>query len=125
MPLASQIKGSDMGAFNELLIFRTCPCCGQVAELRLQVHAAASFDFQGTQRLCNREYRLGQRLSWWPKGDMNYPDWKMGLGLREISEGVFSESCLGSCGSCGRELECEVLIDDFVIIGIENLRCDG
>jgi len=97
-----------MSAYNWIKVEAECPKCGALATLRCQTHVASDYNGDVRGRFHDREYQLGERMSWWDESDPRYSEWRVqgrdGLEDPESDE----EACYATCGSCGGAL-CAVI----------------
>jgi hypothetical protein len=89
-----------MGAYNNLMLTDRYPRCGMVAELTLQLHAAASFESDDNGRFHDRSYRLGDQLEWWPESDPRFDSWHEDPAVSDRGDGTFEEAVFGDCSIC-------------------------
>jgi hypothetical protein len=92
-----------MAAFNWIEIDGECPSCGRAATLRCQTHVASDFGGDDTGRFCNRVYRLGDPMAWWPRDHRKYASWRED-SEPDQPEDQAVEACYASCTACGAEL---------------------
>lgn len=101
-----------MAAFNWILIDTACPACARSALVRCQTHVASSYDGDSSGRFHDREYRVGQRMAWWPPGDPRHDDWLQDHGASGSS--LAEEPCYADCTACGAELLVVIRFRDLV-----------
>jgi hypothetical protein len=113
-----------MAAFNWILLEQECPACHTVALIRCQTHVASDFGGDERGRFCDREYRLGQPMHWWPPSHPRFMEWRHGgdAGVatrlpREMAE----EACYGTCAGCGADLFAVVRFRDAVPVEVRQL----
>jgi hypothetical protein len=118
-----------MAAYNWIIADESCPSCQQRGPVRCQTHIASSYDGDETDRFCDRVYRIGDRMAWWPPGHQAFDLW------REDSEpgqppNRAVEACYSECGKCGAELFAVIQFEDLkpiavVEVGLESQWPEG
>lgn len=103
-----------MSARNWILSRQKCPACDQITTVKSQLHIAASFDGDESGRFCNREYYLGDRISWFNGPDSRQKHWEAGNKKEPDLPGLDTECCYSSCSACHFE--------GYVIITLEQLK---
>ena len=94
-----------MGAFNWIIVEETCPVCRQRSTIRCQTHIASDFDGDTRGLFHDREYHLGDRMLWWPRGDARFQGWRVGGRMENsIPPDSDEEACYSNCTNCGAEL---------------------
>jgi hypothetical protein len=92
-----------VAAFNWVDFKARCPACSEEAEIRSQLHVAASFEGDDG-RFCNHKYRIGDVLRWWNKDDSRYNDWKSHEAIAKKKDGSVWECCYATCAANGDKL---------------------
>lgn len=111
-----------MGAYNWLKFEARCPACGRIAELRAQIHVAASYNGDETGRFFGRTFQLGERMPWFPHDHKKYlKEWDASDGVLTPLGSGHEESC-AYCLSCESELIVTVEFNNLVPIGVSKLR---
>jgi hypothetical protein len=113
-----------MGAFNDLLIENRCPECEQHTRIRCQIHVAADFDGDERGRFALNEYRLGQRLWWWPPDDRRFATWREDAD-RENADGSVDEHTYARCEICGTDLCVGIRFRDVTAIEVLSIAVEG
>ena len=94
----------QMAAFNWIVFDGVCPKCLVKTTLRAQCHIGASFDGENGKIFCNGEYKLGEKMRWWP---INHPRWRDWITSDRRNTGtadVARECCYTECQICGADL---------------------
>lgn len=91
-----------MAAFNWIVCDYNCPKCGTFTSIKAQCHVASSFDGDERGRFCDRVYRLGAEMVWWPKSDSRWNNWTE--GGRPEGDDSLHECCYAECTNCGTDL---------------------
>src|SRR6218665_807698 len=102
-----------MGAYNWILSRQKCPACHQITTIKSQLHIAASFDGDESGRFCNREYYLGETMSWF-KGPGTPRNCETGNKKEPELPGTDTECCYSSCSNCNFE--------GYVIVSLKQLK---
>lgn len=93
-----------MSATDYILFSSICDTCRSAQEHRARCSTCADFGgYDGNDRLCNREYRIGDVMDWYPNpeardtwpGDYSFVSELKGAGSVYVTEG-----CYGECVSC-------------------------
>lgn len=106
-----------MAAYNWVIVSEPCPACGCTSDIRAQTHVASDYDGDDTGRFHDREYRLGERMHWWPASDSRFPGWRANRSRKGVpSLEIEEEACYAECPSCHARL--------FVILRFIGLRID-
>lgn len=109
-----------MGAYNYLHFSHRCPSCGQTAEIAAQTHVAASFGGAG-MRYYLHDYKLGDKMHWWPKHYRDYTDWREGGEPELMTDDGTVEYAYADCMSCKAELYAIISYRDLVPISVEEV----
>ena len=96
-------------ATNTILIAAVCPACGRASVLRCLAHVAASFRGDDTGPFCDRVYRVGERMRWWPRDQA----WRF-EGVPNQPCGHAVEACAGRCDRCAGEVQAVIHFHDLV-----------
>lgn len=119
-----------MAATNYILFSSICETCNSVEEHRAQCTTCA--DYGGydhrDDRLCNREYRVGDVMDWYPNeaardtwpGDRSFASEIM----KEVGRVYAIEGCYGECSACRTKARFYFLFNNRQImrlIGKESL----
>ena len=115
-----------MGAYNDLIIEEQCPACGKRATIRCQLHVGASYAGDSRGRFAMNEYRLGQRLLWWPPEHRRFNSWCEDPD-RTNADGTVDECSYADCELCRAELYVGVRFRDLTpiqILGVTVERPD-
>jgi hypothetical protein len=106
-----------MSAYNDLLVEAWCPACATNARIRCQIHVGASSIPRNRGRFAFHEYRLGQRLPWWPPEDPRFESWRDDVD-RVNGDGSVDECSYAGCESCGADLYVGVRFRDIAPVEI-------
>jgi hypothetical protein len=107
-----------MAAFNWIELESTCPVCSEATIIRAQSHVAASFESDEQGRFCQRTYKLGDKMRWWPRGNNDYDKWMIG-GKKEIEDpDSVRECCYATCVAHADRLYVVLAIADLVVRGV-------
>src|ERR1044072_6167446 len=109
-----------MAAYNDLILQAQCPGCGVQSQLRFQMHMAASFDGDASGRFCQRAYRLGARLAWWPESDARHAAWIV-ENYRVAGTTSVSEKCYGGCPKCWADLTAQITYQDLRPVSADKI----
>jgi hypothetical protein len=115
-PLRAKFTLRFVSAYNKLLIADLCPFCEARDALEVQIHVGASDDGDAQGRFCQNEYRLGQRLRWWPADDPRWASWRDG-GLAN-RDGTVDECAYGLCRVCASPVFVGVRFRDHTPIDV-------
>ena len=114
-----------MGAYNWILISACCPECRSQVELRCQTHIASSFDGTADGRFHDREYRLGEKMRWWPETSKLYKEWRDdGLINGPVEGPIDYECCYTSCPKCGAALFAAIRFEDVRPVAVEQVGAE-
>ncbi len=96
-----------MTAFNTIKFVSDCPNCGKNSqEFSAQCHVAARYgtNENGTSLAC-RDYRMGQKMSWFSPRDSEYSLWRLPDELPQFPDhdDVVLEICEATCANCGSD----------------------
>ena len=95
-----------MAAFNYIETEGRCPACHTRSIVRAQTHVASSFDGDSSGRFCDRTYKLGDEMAWWPPADGRCEEWHFDADPH--ARPAVREACYATCTHCRAEL-CMVL----------------
>jgi hypothetical protein len=121
-----------MGAFNYIVVQAHCPACNTDTDIECQCHIASSFNGDERGWFCHKEYRLGEKMLWWPEGDARHSLWCSndvidGKLVEEfVTHGDSSlECCYSECTQCKAELFAVIRFRDIapvelVEVGLEK-----
>ena len=112
-----------MAAYNLLHFTAQCPCCGVVATMEFQLHAATSFGSDVNGRFANRTYVFGQRLQWWDRADPRFSTWVDHSYVRASENNEVVENAAGRCTNCKAIVSCNILYREMRVEGINLLKC--
>lgn len=94
-----------MGAFNYILFSSFCEACNSVQEHRAQCSTCADYGAYDhhDDRLCFREYRVGDVMDWYPNEEAKdtWPGDYSFVSVLPLGKNVCAtEGCPGECSSC-------------------------
>lgn len=91
-----------MGAYNWIIIKEKCPKCNQTRIIKCQTHIASDFGGDDSGRFCEREYKLGEEMAWYPISHKKYLEWKVNgkISSNETLEEIDYECCYSQCTNC-------------------------
>jgi len=93
-----------MSAFNCIVFDGVCPKCLAKTILRAQCHIASTFGAENGRYFYNGEYKLGEKMRWWPINHPRWCDW-IASGRRSAdTSDVARECCYAACQNCGADL---------------------
>jgi len=108
-----------VAAYNTILLDAECPRCHERGAIEAQTHIASSFDGDATGRFCQRVYRVGQRMAWWPEDDLRFEAWAENADPSRPD--VVTEACYATCRHCGSELYAVVEFDALAVKAVPDL----
>jgi hypothetical protein len=83
---------------------------------------ASDFDGDDSGRFAFKEYRLQQRMAWWPAGHAKFAQWRNAFSA---SDGTAVEACTGECESCRADLFGVIRFADVTPIALEAVGLDA
>lgn len=104
-----------MAAFNWVEISSICPTCSARTSIRAQSHVAASFENDSQGRFCLQEYKVGDRMRWWRKGENKYEEWKASAQNVAADHQSVQECCYASCVAKGDRLFVILEFSDLIV----------
>lgn len=126
-----------MGMYNWIEFSGRCPHC-ESTWLKVQCHVATSADGDENGRFAFGNYRIGERMRWWPANDTRWALWfeSTDIALPQSMEAL--ACCYGRCDSCDnnfysvirfRDRASELKLSGFdsgiTPIEILDVGCDG
>ncbi len=109
-----------MAAYNYIVFERECPQCGVRAKLRAQTHIASDYEGDESGRFMEHDYRLGERMRWFPPGSDDYDTWD--TWGTPPNTGAIREMCVTVCTHCGAKLRAVVEFEDVTPVRIRELE---
>lgn len=94
-----------MSAYNWIDINRNCPSCHSDAHIKCQAHYFSDYSGDDSGRFHDRNYRLGQAMSWWNQSDPKYLSFLEGESNPDgMKVNRLIECCYSTCMSCDADL---------------------
>jgi hypothetical protein len=104
-----------MAAFNNIIVEAMCPSCGGFKTIECQTHVASDFNGDQTGRFCHRDYKLGEKMVWWPQSDTRYHNWREGNSVEPVADPRNDvECCYSKCLECKAELYAVIRFEETV-----------
>ncbi len=101
-----------MGLFNTIRFEEECPSCAAPRIFWFQTKYAASMDYDKDGRFALNDYRLGEKMRWWPKDSPEYDLWlpwgPPRAGITPYEFGV------ATCQVCGLERFARIEFSELV-----------
>lgn len=97
-----------MGAINYIFFSSFCEACSSDQEHRAQCSTCADYGGYNDRddRLCFREYRVGDVMDWYPNEEARdtWPgDYSFVSELKDTEAMYVMEGCCGECSSCHKK----------------------
>ncbi len=104
-----------VSAFNNIVITRRCPACEKDATIRCITRVASAYAGTDTYSFCLRDYRLGERMPWFPEGHAQHKSWNTAGGASIV------ESCLAICMACFKTLRAKVKFESLTPVDVSDV----
>ena len=103
-----------MGAHNTIDTGIKCPICVN-GTIIATTYMASSFDGL-TRRFMDKEYKLGDKMEWWPPTHPKYAHWNDSNRKNSPQKkGIPTECCDSNCSHCNASYYVELKFDELHI----------
>ena len=109
-----------MSAFNWIVFSARCPKCHIDTTIKAQCHVASSFRGDEYGRFCDNEYRLGEKMRWWPQEKDATYSWISEDAVKVTDDSV-QECCYSKCCNCQTSLYAIITFLDITPIAIDEI----
>jgi hypothetical protein len=113
-----------MAAFNWIEFEEVCPNCNRLSRIRCQTHIASEFAGDENTDFYRREYRLGDKMAWWPPGHLNFRFWREHSEPNQAPDQAV-EACCADCQNCKAHLCAVILFDDLRPVQVTHLSLES